>query len=322
MKICKRIAACVLAIGLVFSLAACGGDTEESITTTHNPFIFGDYTGNVVAEGGSPANTDSPGDDVPDTPDGPENPDAPGTQEDNTITITFPEGYTLARMILALVDKGMGSEQSFWDVVNDPSVTSSCSFIAQEPDRGARAFKMEGYLWPATYEFYKDATPTEIFNKILSTTQDRYASYASRASAVGMNLDEVITLASIVEKEAATASDMQNVASVLLNRLDAGMQLQCDSTKTYVMYVLQDYAAVAGAGDWNQYRSAYNTYKCSGIPSGPICNPSSTAIEAILDPPDTDYLYFVSKNGVCYFSETHEQHVAKCEELGVEPLQD
>lgn len=167
MRVFKRVAACALATVLVFSLAACGGDAEESITTTHNPFIFGDYTGNVIPEGGSQANAVSPDDDAPDTP------DTPVTEAENTITITFPEGYTLARMILTLVDKGMGSEQEFWDVVNDSSVTSACSYIAQEPDRGARAFKMEGYLWPATYEFYKDATPTEIFRKMLATTQDR-----------------------------------------------------------------------------------------------------------------------------------------------------
>lgn len=325
MKICKRIAACALAIGLVFSLAACGGDTEESIITTHNPFIFGDYTGNVVEEGGSPANPDSPGNDVPDTPDSPENPDAPGTQEDNTITITFPEGYTLARMINTLVDKGMGTKEEFWAVVNDSSVTSACSYIAQEPDRGARAFKMEGYLWPATYEFYKDATPTEIFRKILSTTQDRYASYASRASAVGMNLDEVITLASIVEKEAATASDMKNVASVLLNRLkngneaDGTLGLKCDSTIVYVENAMLEYLPMAGISGGDQFRPTYNTYKCDGIPAGPICNPSSTAIEAVLSPAQTDYYFFVSKDGVCYYSRTDAEHVAKCKELGISP---
>lgn len=315
MRVFKRVAACALAAVLVFSLAACGGDAEESITTTHNPFIFGDYTGNVIPEGGSQANPDSQGDDVPDTP------DTPGTQEDNTITITFPEGYTLARMILTLVDKGMGSEQEFWDVVNDSSVTSACSYIAQEPDRGARAFKMEGYLWPATYEFYKDATPTEIFRKMLATTQDRYASYASRASAVGLNLDEVITLASIVEKEAATASDMKNVASVLMNRLDAGMMLKCDSTITYVEGALLGYHTKAGiSGNGDQFRPTYNTYKCAGIPAGPICNPGATAIEAVLNPSDTNYLYFVSKDGVCYFQETDAEHVAKLEELGIDPV--
>lgn len=322
MKIGKRIAACALVIGLVFSLAACGGDTEESITTTHNPFIFGDYTGNVVQEGGSQANPDSQGDDVPGTPDSPDTPDAPGAQEDNTITITFPEGYTLARMINTLVDKGMGTKEEFWAVVNDSSVTSACSYIAQEPDRGARAFKMEGYLWPATYEFYKDATPAEIFRKILSTTQERYASYASRASAVGMNLDEVITLASIVEKETATASDMQNIASVILNRLDAGMQIECDSTINYVEHAMLEYLPMAGISGGDQFRPTYNTYKCDGIPAGPICNPSAKAIELVLDPPDTDYLYMVSKDGVCYFSSNYADHKAKCEELGVEPVMD
>ena len=320
MKASKRIAAAVLALMMVLAFAACGGKTEEETTTERNPFIFGDFTGNVgegEGEGGVPA---SPQGADPDAP--ADTPDADTPAQSNTVRVTFPEGYTLARMIITLSDKGLGSEEEFWAVVNDSSVTSACSYIAQEPDRGARAFKMEGYLWPSTYEFYKDATPAEIFRKILATTQDRYASYASRASAAGMNLDEVITLASIVEKEAATASDMQNVASVLLNRLEDGMKLQCDSTKTYVMYVLQDYASVAGAGDWNQYRAPYNTYKCSGVPAGPICNPSSTAIEAVLNAPNTNYFYFVSKDGKCYFSETHEQHVAKCEELGVEPIED
>lgn len=319
MKASKRIAAAVLALTMVLAFAACGGETEEETTTERNPFIFGDFTGNVgegEGEGGVPA---SPQGADPDAP--ADTPDADTPAQSNTVRVTFPEGYTLARMIITLSDKGLGSEEEFWAVVNDSSVTSACSYIAQEPDRGARAFKMEGYLWPSTYEFYKDATPTEIFRKILATTQDRYASYASRASAAGMNLDEVITLASIVEKEAATASDMKNVASVLLNRLEDGKQLQCDSTITYVEGALLGYHTMAGiSGNGDQFRPTYNTYKCAGIPAGPICNPSSTAIDAVLNPPDTHYLYFVSKDGVCYFSETLAEHEAKCDELGVEPV--
>lgn len=323
MKIFKRVAACALAAGMVVSLAACGGNTEENGTnTTHNPFIFGDYTGNVNPEddGGGSAGSNSPGSDEPGSPDMQK---ADVTEAEDTISITFPEGYTLAKMILTLVDKGMGSEEAFWAVVNDSSVTSACSYIAQEPDRGARAFRMEGYLWPSTYEFYKDATPAEIFTKMLSTTESKYASYASRASAVGLNLDEAITLASIVEKEASNSSDMKNVASVLLNRLEAGKQLECDSTITYVEGALLGYHTKAGiSGNGDQFRPTYNTYKCFGIPAGPICNPSSTAIEAVLNAPDTDYLYFVSKDGKCYFSATYKEHQAKCKELGVEPIMD
>lgn len=322
MKILKRMAAGALALALVFSLAACGGELDDTPTTTErNPFIFGEFTGPVGEEGGENSDTpDTP--DTPDAPDTPDTPDTPETQADNTVTVTFPEGYTLARMINTLSDAGLGSRESFWALVNDSSVTSACSYIAQQPDRGARAFKMEGYLWPATYEFYKDATPTEIFQKILSTAEDRYASYASRASAVGMNLDEVITLASIVEKEAANTSDMQNIASVILNRLDAGMMIECDSTINYVEHAMLDYLSMAGISGGDQFRPTYNTYKCSGIPAGPICNPSTTALNAVLDAPDTDYLYMVSKDGVCYFSSTYEEHVAKCAELGVEPIMD
>lgn len=302
MKAWNRILSGVIACGLLLSLAACGGGTEGGATTTEsNPFIFGDFTGNVGSGEASSVTT---------------------TQEGNTVRVTFPEGYTLARMINTLVDKGFGTKEAFWAVVNDSSVTSACSYIAQEPDRGARAFLMEGYLWPSTYEFYKDATPAEIFRKILSTTQSKYASYVSRASAVGMNLDEVITLASIVEKEGSNSSDMKNVASVLVNRLQSGKQLECDSTINYVQNAMLEYLSMAGISGGDQFRPTYNTYKCSGIPAGAICNPSSTAIEAVLNPPNTNYLYFVSKNGVCYFSATLAEHEAKCKELGVEPVMD
>ncbi len=312
MRAAKRIAAAVLGITMVLALAACGGETEVETTTEHNPFIFDDFTGNVGEGEGelTPIQGEGSGADV-DTP-----------QEENTVRVTFPEGYTLARMINTLVDKGLGTKEEFWAVVNDSSVTSACSYIAQEPDRGARAFKMEGYLWPSTYEFYKDATPTEIFRKILATTQDRYASYASRAAAAGMNLDEVITIASIVEKETAKASDMQNIASVILNRLDAGMQIECDSTINYVENAMLEYLPMAGISGGDQFRPTYNTYKCSGIPAGPICNPSTKAIESVLDPIDTDYLYMVSKDGVCYFSTNLADHQAKCKELGVESVMD
>lgn len=179
-----------------------------------------------------------------------------------------------------------------------------------------RRYVLEGYLAPNTYEVYTNATNSDIIRKLLSQTEAVYTdAYAERAEALGMTMDQVLTLASMIEKEAG-ASDMAKVSAVFHNRIKAGMKLQSDVTIHYVTGVHK----MALTENDLRVSSLYNTYVCSGLPLGPICNPSPAAIAAALYPDDAfiaeKYLYFCAKDpasGELYFSRTlaeHEQAVA------------
>lgn len=176
-----------------------------------------------------------------------------------------------------------------------------------------RKYLLEGYLAPDTYEIYRNATPTVILKKLLDQT-DVVLDYArqQRAVEIGMTLDEVLTLASMIEREAKT-EDFARVSAVFLNRLKKGMKLGSDVTVNYVTGVRRMTLTTSDLA----IDSPYNTYVNAGLPLGPICNPSPDAIQAALYP-DTifvaeQYLYFCAKDpasGELVFSKTLEEHNA------------
>ena len=179
-----------------------------------------------------------------------------------------------------------------------------------------RKYVLEGYLAPDTYEVYVSASEEDILRKLLSQTEAVFpAEMQERAEGMGLTMDQTLTLASLIEKEAG-AGDFARVSAVFHNRLKAGMKLQSDVTVHYVTGVRK----MALEGNDLTADSPYNTYVNSGLPVGPICSPSAAAIHAALYPDETyvaeNYLYFCAKNpesGELYFSRTlaeHEQAVA------------
>ena len=181
---------------------------------------------------------------------------------------------------------------------------------------GQRKYILEGYLAPDTYEVYVTATAEDMIRKLLSQTEAVFPSERQeRAEALGMTMDQTLTLASLIEKEAGEG-DFAKVSAVFHNRLKAGMKLQSDVTIHYITGVRK----MALEGDDLTANSPYNTYVYSGLPVGPVCNPSAAAIQAALYPDETyvaeNYLYFCAKDpdsGELYFSRTlaeHEQAVA------------
>ncbi len=179
-----------------------------------------------------------------------------------------------------------------------------------------RKYVLEGYLAPDTYEVYVTATEEDILRKLLSQTEAVFpAETQERAAEMGLTMDQTLTLASMIEKEAG-ADDFAKVSAVFHNRLKAGMKLQSDVTIHYVTGIRK----MALEENDLQANSPYNTYAVNGLPVGPICNPSSAAIQAALNPDPAyvadNYLYFCAKNpesGELYFSRTlaeHEQAVA------------
>lgn len=224
----------------------------------------------------------------------------------NIVKVTIPEGYSVAQIADLLVKKGVcQSTQAFLKASNQVKTTSySCLASVQVSEE--RCFTLEGYLYPSTYEFYKNTSPDNVVKTILNNTCKMYTTaYKKRAAELGYTMDQVITIASIIEKEVSITKEQPIVASILYNRLDANMKLQCDATINYVERYIKPYIS----GDINRYNSYYNTYKCKALPSGPICNPGAKAIQAALYPEESSYLYFCSdKNNTYYYASTFEEH--------------
>lgn len=235
------------------------------------------------------------------------------SSEPSIIKVVVPEGYTLPKIGMLLEEKKICTAEQFVEAAQNGDY-SNYSFIANQSSGTNRCFRLEGYLFPDTYEIYTSETPEEIIRRMLSNTEQRLASVLSTVQNSGYTLDQLITLASIIEKEALGHDQMRGISSVLQNRLNQGMKLECDVTINYVEYVIKPFIS----GDKNRFNSDYNTYKCSALPAGAICNPGIDAIQAALNPDSTNYLFFLTKDGQLYLSETFEAHKDLCKRLGIQ----
>ena len=225
-----------------------------------------------------------------------------------TVTVTIPEGYTLARIAMMFEEKGFFTVDEFIDATQNGEFTSF-SLLAEQETESNRCFKLEGYLFPDTYEFYAGAEPEDVIRKILEHTEKMITpELREEISHSGYTIDEILTIASIIEKEALDRSEERaKISSVVHNRLDTRMMLQMCSTINYVEGAIKPFIT----GDVNRFNEYYNTYKCPALPPGPICNPGITAIRAALDPAETLYFFFVYDEDLnFYFSETWEEHQA------------
>lgn len=242
------------------------------------------------------------------------------TTVENTVRVTFPEGYTAKQIAEKLEESGVCSAADFMaEIKGDTVYTLTWSFIPGIVSPENRAFTLEGYIFPDTYEFYKGESAASALSRFLKNAESKLTEeYAARAEELGFTLDEIITLASIIQKEAGDPIEMPKVSSVLHNRIkspDYG-KLQCDVTIDYVNKCIIDSPYLEG--DTERFKELYNTYKCDGLPAGPICNPGMDAIEAALYPEETDYFFFVTdEDWNYYYSETYSEHQKKCREIGL-----
>jgi UPF0755 protein len=217
-----------------------------------------------------------------------------------TVQVTFPEGLTITEMSKISEAHGFGTAADFVAAASSGRSVASFDPLAQD---------LEGYLFPDTYAVPRKTDAARLvqlmvdrFTRVL--TPDLRAAAADR----GLTVRQLVTLASIVEKETARPDERPRVAAVYANRLHIGMALQCDPT---VIYALQR----AGRFDGNikrvdlSYDSRYNTYRYPGLPPGPIASPGKASLEAAAHPADADFLYFVSRNdGSHEFARTLEEH--------------
>ena len=223
----------------------------------------------------------------------------------STVNVTFAEGSTVMS-IAALLEKNRVCSAN--DVLEAAKSTQfdSYSFLSALPNASARYYKLEGYLFPDTYNFYREDSAANALKRLLNNMQNKLSTLEAQAAAAGMTLDQTLTMASLIQAEAANTSDMYMISSILHNRLRDGAQngipkLQFDST----MYYPYRSKAEIPAG----FSSTYNTYTISGLPAGPICNPGSNAIDAALHPTSTNYYYFChSASGTPYYASTLEEH--------------
>ena len=236
-----------------------------------------------------------------------------GTQEKApTVKITIPEGFTLPQIAARLEAHGVCKADDFIKSAQTYDF-SYYPLVAAIPSNPNRCYKLEGYLYPNTYEFYVGMKPQDAVGKFLRNTESQIG---SKYSYSGMTTDQLITLASIIEREADDPDNMKKVSSVFHNRLKIGMILQADSTRDYCNLYL-----VPKFGD--KYNKYYNTYpnRSSGLPAGPICSPGADALAAAAKPADTDYLYFATgTDHNYYYGATQQDRDALMANAGVTPL--
>lgn len=225
--------------------------------------------------------------------------------QSDEVTITIPEGSSLED-IGALVMAKFEVTQDEWDRltgVNTPFTAHAFIVSSGRPS----GVDLEGYLFPDTYRFFADATGEEIVEHLLDTMADRVNALGTPSGdASGMTIHEVLSLASIVEKEVRTENSMKNVADIFLKRLDINMPLQSDATINYII----DGDNPSPLYSDLEVESPYNTYRNPGLPPGPISSPGLRAITAVLQPISNPYFYFLTTDeGEIYYAETYEEHL-------------
>ena len=247
---------------------------------------------------------------------------ASGDVEDNSITITFVEGKTIKDYAKAIADKTNNKMEDVFDLLKNQeyidSLIQNYWFITEEIKSEDIYYALEGYLKPDTYTFEnEDITVEEIFNQILGYTDKFLTTYKAQIENSGYSVHQILTLASIIEKEASNKEDMPGIAEVFYNRLKTNMSLGSDVTTYYAFQV-----DLAESDLTNTQINTYNPYNTRGpnmngkLPIGPICNPSKTAIEAAINPEQGDYYYFVSdKTGKTYFTKNYNEHTKLVQQL-------
>jgi UPF0755 protein len=224
------------------------------------------------------------------------------------VTVTIPEGWRAEQVAQMLAKENIVDGDEFLALVRGGKFDYS---LLQDRPEGS---SLEGFLFPETYRIPAQAEAEDLIERMLSTLEERFTPEMRRLAVErGMTVYEVITLASIVEREAVITEERPLIAGVFLNRLEQGMYLRADPTvqyaKGYDATTGQWWPAVA-VEDWEAVDSPYSTYLYPGLPPGPICSPGLSAIQAVLEPADTEYLFFLAKgDGSHAFATTYEEHL-------------
>ncbi|NBX76366.1 MAG: endolytic transglycosylase MltG [Proteobacteria bacterium] len=215
-----------------------------------------------------------------------------------THSITVPEGWNVRQIAALVQEKGLGKSERFVQLALSPNTPKKYQLLTPH---------LEGFLYPDTYLFSRVDGEEKILETMVNRFFQEYNSrFKSRIPASGMTLEKVVTLASIVEKETGKPEERPKIASVFFNRLKKGMRLQSDPTTIYGIENFNGNITKADLQRW----TPYNTYTIPGLPPGPIASPGGDAIEAVLKPDSSEFLYFVSdNNGSHFFTKTYKDHL-------------
>ncbi len=223
------------------------------------------------------------------------------TGEKKLVQFTVPEGFGVKEIAERLYNLELADKEEF---LREAETFAPFEYMHKHKDT---FFAAEGFLFPDTYTVESDVEIEEILS-LMANTFDEKLTRSMREQALKMDLSiyELITLASLVEREVRFPEDRAIVAQVLLKRLKMNMPLQTDATLQYLMDTPKEEVSIADT----QIDSPYNTYQHAGLPPGPIANPGMASIEAVLHPADTDYLYFVAdRSGHNHYANTYEEHL-------------
>lgn len=237
------------------------------------------------------------------------------TKTNEAVRITIPEGYTVDEIINLFVEKGIGTRERFIEVINTYDFDFPFVKALNMEELDGRTYRLEGYLYPDTYDFYLRSNEETVIYKLLSRFNVIYEeAFYEKATELGYSVDEIITLASMIEKEARYSQDYEMVSSVFHNRLNDPAnypRMESDATIMYAIQIRDGERKKELTGEDLKYDTPYNSYIYEGLPPGPIANPGYEAITCALWPAKTKYKYFVSDSyGNTYFSRTLSEHNA------------
>ena len=229
-----------------------------------------------------------------------------GISTRKTFTVTIVEGFSIEKIASKLESENICTKEEFLNALNDEY---NYNFLKDIPQKEYK-YKLQGFLFPSTYEFFEGATAHDVIDKMLGEFEKRYSTLTNNTD---FSMYDVITLASLIEREAQIPSERYTISGVLKNRLNINMPLQIDASIVYFV----------SGGEYNvdlvtynhlKMESPYNTYKNTGLPIGPICNPGLESIKAALNPEKHNYLYYhtdeTKKDGSHIFTENYGQHLA------------
>ena len=214
-----------------------------------------------------------------------------------THPVVIPEGLRATEIAARLGEAGLVDPSAFMAIVEDPDVAATL---------GVEGPGLEGYLFPDTYRFARGLPARSVAEAMVGEFLEVYRELEEEVRQRELSMRELVTLASIVEKETGAADERPLIASVFLNRLERGMRLETDPT---VIYGIEDFDGNLRRVHLEDRGNPYNTYRIRGLPPGPIASPGREALEAVLRPAESSYLYFVSRNdGTHVFSRTYAEH--------------
>lgn len=238
-----------------------------------------------------------------------------GTEKE-TVRLTFPEGWTIAQVFAKIEKYEVCTAEKLY--TNLDIIGKQFDFYNDIKSKSGRYLKAEGYIFPDTYDFYIGESASSVLKKLFTNFETKWTKeYAQKAKNLGYSKDQILTIASIIQREAKDSSQMGDISSVIYNRLKDSAtypQLEMNSTKDYIT-TTKTYDVFTDF-DYTLYLESYNTYSAKGLPPGPICNPGTDAIEAALNPNDTSYYFFChDSNGNIYLAQTQREHQINTEKI-------